>query len=509
MKRKLIAWLNLAWHFALHVTTRLWLRPFRRGRDLRRFENAVVREGYVPMPADARAQFVGYMSCVQCGLCALQCASLQEAPASAWDEAWTFVSGGSRSLDRARIVNADISECAHNPKTQEVCPMGVPINHMADTIRRMALPVLLITLLTQPLMSQTTQRPRAREAGVIVGIFAPGANNAITDVNGVRVGQTTVVEGDKVRTGITAIVQHGGNVFQDRVPAAVYVANAYGKLAGSTQVQELGELETPVLLTCTLCVWKAADAMVEWMLEQPGMENVRSINPVVGETNDGGLNNIRARPITAQHVRAALTSARSGPVEEGAVGAGTGTIAFSWKGGIGTSSRVLPKSLGAYTVGVLVQTNFGGVLSINGAPVGKELGQYAFKRNVDAGDGSCMIVVATDAPIDSRNLERLAKRAVVGLARSGSSMSNGSGDFVIAFSVADSVRRKMTNAPRMVEDLPNDAMSGLFQAVAEATEEAIYNSMFKAMTTTGNEMTIPALPLDQVMPLLKRYGVIK
>jgi len=367
---------------------------------------------------------------------------------------------------------------------------------------------LALTLLQAPaLVSQ--QRPRAREAGVIVGIFKPGPNNAITDVAGVRVGQTTVIEGDKVRTGVTAILPHGGNLFLERVPAAVFVANAYGKLAGSTQVQELGELETPILLTCTLCVWKAADAMVEWLLAQPNMQNVRSINPVVGETNDGLLNDIRARPLRPEHVRAALEGAREGPVEEGAVGAGTGTTAFSWKGGIGTSSRVLPKSLGGYTVGVLVQTNFGGSLAINGAPVGRELGQYAFKRDVETGDGSCMIVVATNAPIDARNLERLAQRAIVGLGRSGSSMSNGSGDFVIAFSTAATVRRKPQAAPRMIEDLPNDAMSGLFQGVAEATEEAIYNSLFKATTTTGNGATVEALPLDKTMEILRKYQVVK
>ncbi|HUP90401.1 MAG TPA: P1 family peptidase [Longimicrobiales bacterium] len=506
MTRKIFAWLNLAWHFAKHVTTRLWLRPFRGGRDLARFNKKVAPEGYVPMPADAREQFVGYMHCVHCGLCAINCTTLQEKPDNAWNEAWTFVAGASRSLDRAQLVTNDMSECPHDPKTQAVCPTGVPINHMADAIRRMTVVVLLFVGFASTLHAQ---RVRVREAGVTIGIFQPGANNAITDVGGVRVGHTTVIEGDRIRTGVTAIVPHGGNVFNERVPAAVYIANAYGKLAGSTQVQELGELETPILLTCTLCVWKAADAMVEWLLTQPNMQSVRSINPVVGETNDGGLNDIRSRPINAQHVRAALESAKSGPVEEGAVGAGTGTIAFGWKGGIGTSSRIVPKSLGGYTVGVLVQTNFGGVLSINGAPVGRELGQYAFKRDTERGDGSCMIVVATDAPIDARNLERLAKRAIVGLARTGSSMSNGSGDFVIAFSTADSVRRRQGNAERTIVDLPNEPMSGLFQAVAEATEEAIYNSMFMASTTSGNGMTVEALPLDKVLPILKKYGVVK
>src|SRR5690606_29434134 len=298
--------------------------------------------------------------------------------------------------------------------------------------------VVLSTLLLTPItsaMSQTeTQRPRAREAGVVVGIMPPGPLNAITDVPGVRVGQVTVREGDGIRTGVTAILPHGGNPFRERVPAALHVGNGFGKLLGVTQLRELGELETPILLTCTLCVWRAADALVEWLLEQPGMENVRSINPVVGETNDGTLNDIRARPIRPEHVRRALESASAGPVEEGAVGAGTGTVAFGWKGGIGTSSRRLPASLGGWTVGVLVQSNYGGVLAINGAPVGRELGRYSFQRQVsssddgaldDAPDGSIMIVVATDAPLDSRNLERLASRALVGLARTGATMSNG------------------------------------------------------------------------------------
>jgi D-aminopeptidase len=367
-----------------------------------------------------------------------------------------------------------------------------------------------------------SDRPRAREAGVIVGIFQPGALNAITDVAGVRVGHTTVMVGDSVRTGVTAILQHGGDVFHDRVPAAVHLANAYGKLVGATQVQELGELETPILLTCTLCVWKAADAMVEWLLELPGMEDVRSVNAVVGETNDGTLNDIRARPIEPEHVVAALESASEGPVEEGSVGAGTGTSAFGWKGGIGTSSRVLPRSLGAWTVGVLVQSNFGGVLTINGAPVGRALGSYAFQEDVEApvppdggdgdGDGSVMIVIATDAPLTPRNLERLAARSIVGLARTGSSMTNGSGDFVLAFSTAESVRRSEAalseRSVRSTEELDNGAMSALFQAVAEATEEAIYNSLFKATTVQGHRGTFEALPLDRVMAILERHRAL-
>jgi D-aminopeptidase len=361
-------------------------------------------------------------------------------------------------------------------------------------------------------------RARSRDLGVAPGVFAPGRYNAITDVDGVLVGQTTVVEGDSIRTGVTAIRPHSGNLFQIRVPAAVHVGNAFGKLVGSTQVQELGELETPILLTCTLCVWKAADAMVEWMLGQPGMERVGSINPVVGETNDGGLNAIRSRPIRPEHVRAALDGAKTGPVDEGSVGAGAGTQAFGWKGGIGTSSRVLPRSLGGYKVGVLVQSNFGGILQVLGAPVGKELGRYTFKSELDRdrGDGSIMMVVATDAPLSERNLERLAARAMMGLGRTGSSASNGSGDFVIAFSTAVSVMRRLTPEPRVptapepltrqVEDVKNDAMSGLFQAVVEATEEAIYNSLFMATTVTSGGRTVEAIPLDRVREILKKYN---
>ncbi|HEX2079682.1 MAG TPA: P1 family peptidase [Longimicrobium sp.] len=356
-------------------------------------------------------------------------------------------------------------------------------------------------------------RPRARDAGVVIGILPPGPLNAITDVEGVRVGQATVVEGDSVRTGVTAILPHPGNPFLERVPAAVHVGNGFGKLLGVTQVRELGEMETPILLTCTLCVWNAANAMVDWMLARPGMEQVRSINPVVGETNDGGLNAIRTRPLRAEHVRAALEGASAGPVEEGAVGAGTGTIAFGWKGGIGTSSRRLPAALGGWTVGVLVQTNYGGVLSVNGAPVGRELGRYLFQREVegprDRGDGSVMIVVATDAPLDARNLERLASRALVGLARTGAAMTNGSGDYVIAFSTAAGVRRNpRSREPAAIQDLPNESTSPLFQAVAEATEEAILNSLFRATTTTGNGMTVEALPIDRTLEILRRYGAL-
>jgi D-aminopeptidase len=378
------------------------------------------------------------------------------------------------------------------------------------------LPLLALVLATADDAAGQEPRPRAREAGVVVGILSPGPLNAITDVEGVRVGQVAVVEGENVRTGVTAILPHGGNAFMERVPAALFVANGFGKLLGVTQLRELGELETPLLLTCTLCVWRAADAMTEWMLGLPGMEEVRSINPVVGETNDGYLNDIRARPLRPEHVVRALESARGGPVEEGAVGAGTGTVAFGWKGGIGTSSRRLPPPLGGWTVGVLVQSNFGGVLTIGGAPVGRELGRYLFQREVEAerasagvedrGDGSIMIVVATDAPLDARNLERLAARAIAGLARTGASFTNGSGDYVIAFSTAGEVRRRPGREARVVSELPNDAMSPLFQAVAEATEEAILNSLFRAETTTGNGVTVEALPLGRVREVLGRYG---
>lgn len=398
----------------------------------------------------------------------------------------------------------------------------------------------LLLAWTAPLMSQTTEagRPRAREAGVVIGVLPTGPLNAITDVPDLRVGQVTVREGDSVRTGVTAILPHGGNPFFERVPAAIHVGNGFGKLLGVTQVRELGELETPILLTCTLCVWNAADAMVAWLLRQPGMEDVRSINPVVGETNDGLLNDIRARPIRPEHVERALESASGGPVEEGAVGAGTGTVAFGWKGGIGTSSRRLPASMGGYTVGVLVQSNFGGVLTINGAPVGRELGRYAFQRELEAAerpgaagaagsgrgasspapgldadgfspDGSLMIVVATDAPLDPRNLDRLATRALLGLGRTGATMSNGSGDYVIAFSTSPAVRRRPGTAPRSVQELPNDAMTGLFQAVAEATEEAIVNSLFRATTVAGHRGTVEALPIPETLDVLRKYNALE
>ncbi len=385
--------------------------------------------------------------------------------------------------------------------------------------------LLLLLLGVRGVMGQETDRPRARDLGIVVGIFSTGTHNAITDVEGVLVGQVSVVEGDRIRTGVTAIRPHGGSIYAERVPAAMYVGNGYGKLIGVTQVRELGELETPILLTCTLCVWKAADAMVAWALAQPGMERVGSLNAVVGETNDGGLNDIRSRPIRPEHVVRALEEASAGPVEEGSVGAGTGTRAFGWKGGIGTSSRELPESLGGFTVGVLVQSNFGGILSMAGAPVGRELGRYSFQRSVDPtrrdeadadrpdqddeGQGSIMMVVATDAPLSPRSLERLAKRAIMGLARTGSFAGNGSGDYVIAFSTAESVRRRQGEDMRTVEDLPNSRMSALFEAVVESTEEAIYNSILKATTVTGMGNTADALPIAETTEILRKYNVIR
>src|SRR5438128_3796588 len=354
-------------------------------------------------------------------------------------------------------------------------------------------------------------RLRACELGVASGVIAPGPQGAITDVAVVLVAHVTVDEADSVRTGITAILPHAGNLFLQRVPAAIVLGNGFGKLLGSTQVNELGELETPVLLTCTLCVWKAADAMVEWMLSQPGMENVRSINPVVGETNDGyELNTaIRSRPITASQVRQALTSAHGGPVEEGSVGAGRGTRAFEWKGGIGTSSRHVPASLGGWTVGVLVQTNFGGVLQIMGAPVGRELNAHKFSRALrEKADGSIMIVVATDAPLSDRNLKRLASRALMGLARTGSVASNGSGDYVIAFSTAAEVRRQRDAARLTTTEIGNtEELSALYEAVIEATEEAIYNSLFRATTVSARGGTAEAVPIARVKETRARYGI--
>ena len=360
------------------------------------------------------------------------------------------------------------------------------------------------------------RRPRARDLGVAPGVFPPGPLNAITDVAAVRVGHLTIIEGEGVRTGVTAVLPHGGNVFQDKVAGGIFVGNAFGKLAGSTQVEELGTIETPIVLTNTLSVGMAVEAVAAYTIAQAGNERVRSVNAVVGETNDGGLNDIRGQHVTRDHVLAAIRQAQGGPVTEGSVGAGTGTQCFGWKGGIGTSSRVLPQQYGGYTLGVLVQTNFGGVLTIAGAPVGKELGLYAFapsaKDERPAGasaDGSCMIVVATDAPIDARDLRRLAARAIFGLGRTGSSYGNGSGDYAIAFSTAPEMRQRFgETAARARTILPAEAVSPLFQAALEATEEAVYNSLFQATTVTGNGRTTEAIPIERVREVLKKYGMI-
>ncbi len=348
-------------------------------------------------------------------------------------------------------------------------------------------------------------RPRAREFGLVVGVLPPGPLNAITDVAGVKVGHVTLVEGKDVRTGVTAVLPHGGNIYQDKVPAGISVANGYGKLTGVTQVEELGTLETPVVLTSTLSVPTAADAVIDWTLGLPGNERVASVNPVVGETNDGWLSDIRGRHVTRAHVLEAIRNASAGPVAEGAVGAGTGTTCFSYKGGIGTSSRRLPEGRGGYMVGVLVQTNFGGVLTLRGVPFDKKDAGAGPEPN-PAGDGSCMIVVATDAPLDARNLERLAKRALLGIARTGGYFSNGSGDYAIAFSTAAAVRvpDRSPGPTRTVTVLRNDAISPLFQAAAEAAEEAIWNSLFKAVRTEGKDGHVAeALPLDRVKEALR------
>lgn len=378
---------------------------------------------------------------------------------------------------------------------------------------------ITFTLFSQPLLvgssapdETTARRPRLRDLGFEVGIFHTGKLNAITDVAGVRVGHVTLVAADSIRTGVTAILPHDGNLFQEKVPAAIFVGNGFGKLVGSTQVDELGQIETPVILTNTLSVWEAANGVVDYMLALPGNEKVRSINPIVGETNDGGLNDIRGRHVTRTHAVKAIRNARSGPVPEGCVGAGTGTVCFGWKGGIGTSSRILPSSLGEFTVGVIVQTNYGGVLDIVGVPIGKELGRFSYRNEVNnPGNGSCMIVVATDAPLHSAQLKRLARRATLALGRTGSAMSHGSGDYVIAFSTSRDVRirpdgQRIQSIPRLRED----DLSPLFQAVVESTEEAVYNSLLQATTTRGYHGTVvDALPVNKVRDILRKYGRIK
>ncbi|MGI9233208.1 MAG: P1 family peptidase [Woeseiaceae bacterium] len=365
-------------------------------------------------------------------------------------------------------------------------------------------------------LAAAQERPRARDVGLVVGIFPTGELNAITDVDGVMVGHSTIVEGDDIRTGVTAIIPAPGNLYTHPIPAWIHVGNGYGKLIGETQVREFGEIETPILLTCTLCVWSAANALKEWTYEQPGMGE-HTVNPIVGETNDSLVNNMWADPVQREHVFDALTNSSGGAVEEGSVGAGTGTQAFGWKGGIGTSSRVLPVSLGGYTVGVLVQTNYGGVLTMNGAPVGRELGTYSYRGNLGATgeddnqeDGSIMMVVATDAPLNARSLDRIAMRAMMGLARTGSFASNGSGDYVIAFSAHPGIRRpRDSDVPIATPSLSNASMSPLFAAAAEATEEAIYNAIFKATTVTSSRGTLEAVPIEDLKRILDKYEVLK
>ncbi len=370
---------------------------------------------------------------------------------------------------------------------------------------------LLALCLLSTALSGYGQTLRPREAGIIIGVLPAGKMNAITDVEGVQVGHVTRIEGADIRTGVTAILPHTDNVFQQKVPAAIYIGNGFGKLAGYSQVAELGYMETPIILTNTLSVPEASNALITFTLEQPSNNKVRSVNPVVGETNDGYLNDIRGRHITEQDVLKAIESASSGIVQEGNVGAGTGTVCFGFKGGIGSASRKLPESLGGYTIGVLVQTNFGGVLVVNGAPVGEELGKYAFKNRIESSDGSCMIIVATDAPVTSRNLKRLAKRALLGMGKTGGIASNGSGDYVIAFSTDVSLRDSYQSDSNMTgnHELRNDRMSPLFMAAIEATEEAIINSLFAAETMEGYQgRIVEELPVDKVMEILKKYNRI-
>ncbi|WP_129791995.1 P1 family peptidase [Sphingosinicella sp. CPCC 101087] len=363
---------------------------------------------------------------------------------------------------------------------------------------------LLVSLL--PVTAEASARPRAREAGIAIGILPTGPLNAITDVAGVRVGHVTLIEGDSIRTGVTAILPHGGNLYADKVLAGFAVANGYGKFMGSTQIEELGEIESPILLTNTLNVPEAAAAAIGWTLRQPGNEEVRSVNAVVGETNDGFLNDIRKRVVTSDHGLAAIEAAREGPLAEGSVGAGTGTVAFGWKGGIGTSSRRLPERLGGWTIGVLVQANYGGVLTIDGARVGEALDRYFLRDALQSGsgDGSVIIVIATDAPLSDRNLERLARRSFLGIGRTGSPITNGSGDYAVAFSTHEGVRRTSARraAPSSIEELPNEAVSPLFQAVVEATEESVINALFAAETMDGHQGRIEALPIESVARLL-------
>lgn len=357
--------------------------------------------------------------------------------------------------------------------------------------------------------SLVAQSKRPRDMGIEFGVMQPGKWNAITDVPGVMVGQHTLIKADSIRTGVTAILPHGGNLFQEKVPAAVYVGNGFGKLAGTTQIKELGNIESPIILTNTLGVAAAMNAVITHTLQQKGNENVQSVNAVVGETNDGFLNDIRGRHVKEEHVLKAIADASNSPVAEGNVGAGTGTVCFNFKGGIGTASRKLPPQLGGFTVGVIVQTNFGGVLTIDGVPVGEEMKKYAFADQLSAkSDGSCMMVVATDAPLDARNLERLAKRAFMGLARTGGIASNGSGDYVIAFSTDTSLRIAFNSPPIITQKvLSNDAVTSVFMAAIEATEEAIINSLFAAEGMKGkNGRTVEALPIEEVRKIFQKYN---
>jgi D-aminopeptidase len=420
-------------------------------------------------------------------------------------------------------------------------PGGLPKSSLRTVLVVLFLVLNTSLFFTHPFAHQSApqvaNRPRAREAGVRIGVLPVGPLNAITDVAGIAVGHTTIIRGDNIRTGVTAILPHSGNLFREKVPGALFVGNGFGKLMGSTQVTELGEIETPILLTSTLSVPRVADALLDYMLSLPGNEDVQSVNPVVGETNDGYLNDIRGRHITRDDVLNSIKNAKGGAVDEGSVGAGTGTVAFGFKGGIGTSSRKLPAGLGAHTVGVLVQTNFGGVLTINGAPVGRELDRYYLRDELrgqnsspckpgqkrvpgelglcqDDADGSIIIVIATDAPVDARQLKRMAARAMMGLARTGAAGSNGSGDYAIAFSTSLDVRIQTLpatnrNAPRSIKVLPNDAMSPLFLAVIEATEEAIYNSLFRASTMTSRGHTVEALPLDRTIEILRKHNALR
>jgi len=379
-------------------------------------------------------------------------------------------------------------------------------------IRAAAAIVLMMPVLN--FQNTNAQMKRARDYGIEIGILRTGSFNAITDVPGVKVGQVTLKEGDSVKTGVTAILPHDGNIFQQKVPAGIFVGNGFGKLTGYTQVEELGNLETPIVLTNTLSVPAAAAAVIEHTLSQPGNEGVMSVNAVVGETNDARLNDIRGRHITKEHVLEAIGKAAAGPVAEGNVGAGTGTVCFGFKGGIGTASRILPAKRGGFTVGVLVQTNYGGILQINGVPVGQELGRYSFRNNVDEykEDGSCMIVVMTDAPLTSRNLKRLGSRAFAGMMRTGASGSNGSGDYVIAVSTAEELRIPYSSGSIYEEwrEIRNDETDLLFQAAAEATEEAIINSLFAAETTKArNGMTVEALPVEKTLEILRKYNRLK